>query len=145
MATDVKLAILAGVGLISAFALVCYKKDMSARKLIGESETAAYTSFPGGNRGLNRAQQFLPTPAFGGGSDRRAASSSKGGYHYRLHQGDTLAGLANRFYGDGDRFIDILNANRSLISSPDHLPAGTEIVIPGVDNRGRMLADSGNR
>src|SRR5260370_32500400 len=144
MSTDVKLAILAGVGLISVFALVSYKKDISARGLLRDAETAASTSFPGAGRGL-RAGQFLPTPTI---SDKPANRSSQGrqdGYHYRLHPGDTLTGLAQRFYGDGDRFVDILNANRALIAKPNQLPQGTEIVIPGVDQRGRLLADSGTR
>jgi nucleoid-associated protein YgaU len=145
MSTDVKLAILAGVGLISVFALVSYKKDMSARRLLGEAETAASTSFPGANRALSRAGQFLPTPTITDKSAKRSSQGRQDGYHYRLHPGDTLTGLAQRFYGDGDRFVDILNANRTLISSPNQLPDGTEIVIPGVDQRGRLLADSGAR
>jgi nucleoid-associated protein YgaU len=145
MSTDVKLAILAGVGLISVFALVSYKKDMSARRLLGEGETAASTSFPGANRGLSRAGQFLPTPTITDKAGKRSPQGRQDGYHYRLHAGDTLTGLAQRFYGDGDRFVDILNANRALISTPNQLPQGTEIVIPGVDQRGRLLADSGTR
>ena len=139
MSNDVKLAILAGVGLISVFALVSYKKDMSARR---DAETSASTSFPGVNRGLSRASQFLPSPMIGNRPEKR---SSQDGYLYRLHQGDTLTGLAQRFYGDGDRFQEILNANKALISSPNQLPAGVEIVIPGVDKRGRLMADSGIR
>ena len=145
MSTDVKLAILAGIGLISVFALVSYRKDMTTRRLLGEAETAASTFFPGASRGLSRAGQFLPTPTITEKPGKRSSQGGQDGFHYRLHPGDTLTGLAQRFYGDGDRFVDILNANKSLISTPNQLPQGTEIVIPGVDQRGRLLADSGAR
>jgi nucleoid-associated protein YgaU len=140
MSNDVKLAILAGVGLISAFALVKYKKDMNGRPLTGKTEAVASTSLPV----TNRSRQFLPAPTYEPKPIIRN-SRGKSGYYHRVQPNDTLIGLAQRFYGDGDRFMDILNANRSVITTPDRLPDGAELLIPGIDERGRMLADRGGR
>lgn len=49
---------------------------------------------------------------------------------HRVMDGDTLASLAERFLGDPARASELLAANRSLISNPDLLPIGVELVIP---------------
>jgi nucleoid-associated protein YgaU len=45
---------------------------------------------------------------------------------------DTLTALARRYYGDGERWRDIHEANEKLIPNPDRLPLGVELIIPGV-------------
>jgi nucleoid-associated protein YgaU len=49
---------------------------------------------------------------------------------HRIASGDTLWDLAVRYLGDGSRSDEIYRANRSVLSSPDVLPVGKEIVIP---------------
>lgn len=49
---------------------------------------------------------------------------------HRIASGDTLWELAVRYLGDGSRSDEIFRANRSILSSPDVLPVGKEIVIP---------------
>lgn len=49
---------------------------------------------------------------------------------YKIQHGDTLESIAVFFYDDADRWQDILNANKSIITSPDKLIAGQELVIP---------------
>ncbi|HTU26289.1 MAG TPA: tail protein X [Pirellulales bacterium] len=44
--------------------------------------------------------------------------------------GDTLAKLAARYLGSADRYGEIFAANRPLLSSPDLLPIGVQLVIP---------------
>ncbi|RKX31053.1 MAG: hypothetical protein DRP71_14070 [Verrucomicrobia bacterium] len=45
-------------------------------------------------------------------------------------RGDTLYSIARRFYGNGNRWREIYNANRSVMSSETDLKIGTELVIP---------------
>ncbi|MFO7949915.1 MAG: LysM domain-containing protein [Candidatus Fermentibacteraceae bacterium] len=53
-------------------------------------------------------------------------------YEYMIGYGDTLWDLAVRFYGDPQRWEEILQANPEL-SGPGSLQPGETIVIPGVE------------
>jgi nucleoid-associated protein YgaU len=51
----------------------------------------------------------------------------------RLHtvvDGDTLAGLAERYLGSAARAADLYNANRDVLQDPELLPIGVELKIP---------------
>jgi len=48
---------------------------------------------------------------------------------YTLRPGDTLWAIAERFYGDGDRYLEIAEA--SGIDNPELIPPGTQLTIPG--------------
>ncbi len=45
-------------------------------------------------------------------------------------RGDTLYSIARRYYGNGNRWREIYNTNRSVMSSETDLKIGTELVIP---------------
>lgn len=49
---------------------------------------------------------------------------------HRLADGDTLQELSAKYLGAADRYWDIFEANRNVLSSPDLLPLDVEIVIP---------------
>ena len=49
---------------------------------------------------------------------------------HRIVDGDTLASLAKRFYGDPALSQAIFDANRGVLEHPEVLPLGTELVIP---------------
>lgn len=49
---------------------------------------------------------------------------------YEIRKGDTLWGLAVRFYGDGKKYTKIYNANKKLIKDPSKLTIGWVIKIP---------------
>ena len=44
--------------------------------------------------------------------------------------GDTLSGLAQRFYGDASAFPRIFEANRNVVFDPDLIFPGQELRIP---------------
>lgn len=50
---------------------------------------------------------------------------------YTVGLGDSLGGLALRFYGDSALFDVIFEANRGLMGSPDKLRVGQVLIIPG--------------
>lgn len=54
-----------------------------------------------------------------------------GGFNYRIKSGDSLYLLALRFYGDGDAWRLITQANPS-ITSPQNLQIGQVILIPNL-------------
>lgn len=49
---------------------------------------------------------------------------------HRIVDGDTLPKLAVAYLGDRDRYLDIFQANRDVLSDPRLLPIGAEITIP---------------
>jgi len=49
---------------------------------------------------------------------------------HKIVDGDTLGGLAERYLGNADRFLEIYEANRDLLPSPEVLPIGVELRIP---------------
>lgn len=50
---------------------------------------------------------------------------------HRVRDGDTLAGLALRYLGSADRYRELFEANRDRLATPDVLPIGVELRIPG--------------
>jgi LysM repeat protein len=50
---------------------------------------------------------------------------------YTVRHGDTLFGIAQRFYGHGRYWHSLYQANRSKISHPDLIFAGQVLTIPG--------------
>jgi nucleoid-associated protein YgaU len=50
---------------------------------------------------------------------------------YTVRSGDTLYGIALKFYGNGNRWPDIYNENRATIGpDPNYLPVGISLFIP---------------
>jgi nucleoid-associated protein YgaU len=49
---------------------------------------------------------------------------------HRIADGDNLQSLAEEYLGSADRYEEIYDANRDVLSSPDLLPIGVEILIP---------------
>lgn len=64
------------------------------------------------------------------GADK-AAEPVKGD-DYVVAAGDTLGGIAKKFYGDARRYDIILNANPQLNGNPDKLRLGMKLVIPKI-------------
>jgi nucleoid-associated protein YgaU len=122
MPNDAKLGLVVGVGLTVAVAVVFFPKVPDS----------------GPPRPAQRPVYEVNPPAADGpvsSTDRRAdghtVSRTKG--EARLHvvaPGDTLFNLAQRFYGDGGRFIDLYQANRELIRDPERLPVGATLRVP---------------
>lgn len=49
---------------------------------------------------------------------------------YRLRDGDTLEGIAERLLGNRGRAVEIFEVNRGVLARPDLLPVGVTIVLP---------------
>ena len=59
---------------------------------------------------------------------RQAAQPSR---TYTVRSGDTLSGIAKRFYGNPARWTWIYAANRSKIHNPNSIYVGEKLTIPG--------------
>jgi nucleoid-associated protein YgaU len=49
---------------------------------------------------------------------------------HRISDGDTLRALAEQYLGDADRYMEIYQCNRDVLSDPFVLPIGAELRIP---------------
>ncbi len=49
---------------------------------------------------------------------------------YTVQPGDTLWKIARQFYGEGNQYLKIFEANKGLLKDPDHIFPGQELVIP---------------
>jgi nucleoid-associated protein YgaU len=49
---------------------------------------------------------------------------------HKIADGDTLPGLAERYLGSADRAMELFEANREVLASPQLLPIGVELRIP---------------
>jgi hypothetical protein len=70
----------------------------------------------------------LPQPqqaAAGGGQ-----SAGGGQRRYTVQSGDTLSKIAKQFYGDANAYNKIFEANRNILSDPDKIRPGQDLVIP---------------
>ncbi|HXK21284.1 MAG TPA: LysM peptidoglycan-binding domain-containing protein [Myxococcota bacterium] len=51
---------------------------------------------------------------------------------YTVASGDSLSRIAKRFYGDGNQWRRIFDANRDQIRDPDLIHPGQKLKIPSV-------------
>ncbi|TFH47054.1 MAG: LysM peptidoglycan-binding domain-containing protein, partial [Lysobacterales bacterium] len=49
---------------------------------------------------------------------------------YTVQSGDTLWSIALGHYGDGSRYLEIFEANKALLESPEHILPGQQLVLP---------------
>ncbi len=49
---------------------------------------------------------------------------------YTVAAGDTLSAIAAKFYGDANRWKEILEANKDTLKDPNAIRVGQELVIP---------------
>ncbi len=54
---------------------------------------------------------------------------------HKIVDGDTLRVLAGRYLGSADRYLEIYEANRDRLPSPELLPIGVELKIPPLPRR----------
>ncbi len=73
-----------------------------------------------------RGQEFNPVGALGARSSQDVQEETT----YTVVAGDTLYGIALRFYGDGFDWSRIFEANRDLIKNPDLIYPGQQFRIP---------------
>jgi len=135
--------------LVQAVAEVAYLRGLAPPPRKGKTDTFALSSFFWYNVFANKKWENLATPTRGGttrpfvlGADASVHPNLRtGGYlsqrgakisKYVVKSGDTLSKIAEEFYGDSNRWREILKANKDQIENPSLIRPGWELVIPGV-------------
>ena len=62
-------------------------------------------------------------------ADIQAEKSDLYGVHI-VASGETLSKLAQRYLGDGGRYMDIFRANKDTLADPDKIKVGQKLKIP---------------
>jgi nucleoid-associated protein YgaU len=62
-----------------------------------------------------------------------AVHADKEDWTYTVVPGDTLSGIAKRFYGDATKWPEIQKANRQKIKNPNLIYPGQVFIIPDID------------
>ena len=63
------------------------------------------------------------------------------GRSYTIEKGDTLSGIAKRFYGKAKYWRQIHEANSAAIDNPDRIFPGQVITLPAIDVDGDGTPD----
>ncbi len=128
MTNDAKLGLLVGVSLVVVVAVVFFRKDLVSAQTAQETALpapSAATTLPLVPSGAQRTVQgraMIQT--------RETAEPTAGVRYHTVREGETLFTLAQRYYNDGDQFVEIYRRNRQVLRTPDVLPAGTVLIIP---------------
>jgi nucleoid-associated protein YgaU len=59
-----------------------------------------------------------------------SASGASSARTYHVQPGDNLSNISKQFYGDANKYMKIYEANKDKMSDPDHVRAGTDLIIP---------------
>lgn len=139
-----------GMRIDTDYAYKDYPNIMKTNGLNGYSKSAVTPVEPETQRKTNdELANEVIEGKWGNGEDRRVALTNAG-YNYdevqaivnqkmgttkapskKYHtvvKGDTLWGIAQKYYGDGNKYKDIAKANN--ISNPDIIHAGQKLIIP---------------
>jgi nucleoid-associated protein YgaU len=112
MPNDAKLGMVVGVGLVIIVAVIFFRKDTTAAD--------AFATIPKSAPAVTQ-----PAPARGA-----RPGEAHGGTKHVVEDGDTLIDLSRRYYGTGEKFNVIYNANRDQLGAPDRLRPGMVLTIP---------------
>jgi len=108
MPNDAKLGLVVGVVLVIAIAVVFFRKEPAP---VNPRIVSAIPSTP-----------VKTVPARAGNFVR-----------HTVREGESLFSLAQQYYKDERRFVDIFVANREALPTPTQLTPGTVLVIPDVE------------
>jgi LysM repeat protein len=70
------------------------------------------------------------TAAAAGADSSGGASASSGGKTYTVVAGDSLGKISQHFYGKASEYMKIFDANKNVLSDPDKIKPGMNLVIP---------------
>ncbi len=75
---------------------------------------------------VSQQQQARPQTMGAGAS----VSGGQSGRRYTVRPGDSLSKISQEFYGSPSEYMKIFEANRNVLSDPNRIQPGQELVIP---------------
>lgn len=119
MPNDARLGLVVGVTLVIVIAVLFFGRDGKPSAAAGNVQTPGAAVGPAdaaaGDAGPARGAPALPG---------RARS-------HKVREGESLASVARRYYGEGPSRVSFLyRSNRDRLRAPDHVPIGTVLRVP---------------
>ncbi len=103
-------------------------KDMDAKRRVMEAIGGRLKADNIINRiELEKAPAPAPAPA------EAPAAAAEAPVEVTVHEvvsGDTLSGIAKKYYGSGNLYMRIFEANRDVLDNPDLIKVGQKLKIP---------------
>jgi nucleoid-associated protein YgaU len=127
MPNDAKLGLVLGTGLVIIIAVVFFRRDSATAREGPEQPAAAAAVSPPGLLPTLAPRSRSAVPAKTAAGSQAAPAR---GMKHTVKEGETLFSLAQRYYKDGGRFVEIYRANQEALREPDRLEPGTVLVIP---------------
>ena len=136
MPNDAKLGLVVGVGVVIAVAVVFFRKEAGVSLPSASGATAAAVGSPkdpaaDSGRGSGRPMK-VKHPAQAEGSISQMIPAIR---RHIVKDGDTLAALAEQYYGDREKADLIFQANRDVLRDFDDITPGSRLIIPSLSNR----------
>ncbi len=124
MTRDFKIGLYVGFGAVAAAAVwLCTRPELGA-------EARALRADPQ-QRSVETQTSNLPDQVRQPGLATPTKEAAGGETRYHIVQKDeTLFGISQDYYGSGDQWERIFEANRSVLSDPDKLTPGMKLLIP---------------
>ena len=76
------------------------------------------------------APPTMPPSMASASASAPGAQAAAGARTHDVVAGDTLSGLAKKYYGNASQYMKIFNANRDLLDDPDRIKVGQKLKIP---------------
>ena len=98
-----------------------------------EAKNKVWEAIKGVNPGMSSPQDAtidISVARGMGGPAGAAASPSASGRTYTVKAGDTLSAISKQFYGNGNDYMKIFNANKDKLKDPDKIQPGQTLNIP---------------
>lgn len=139
MTNDAKFGLVVGVGLVIAVAVIFFRKDINSH-VSGEPRSALAVSSAAPATPNGRSSKRVPKATM---TARAAAAPSP--IKHTVKEGETLFSLAQRYYGEGEKYVEILKVNRDIIPNPEVVEPGTVLEIPNANSTEARPSDDGSR
>lgn len=105
------------------------KKFVTPSRLPFANHNHTAVSNPSRSKPLDpEGEEFAPAKSTTKGDEGNGAAVDT--RHYQVRKGDSLEKIATKFYGNPKRAADIFAANRTLLTSPNAVREGQELVLP---------------
>jgi nucleoid-associated protein YgaU len=137
MSTDAKIGLVIGVGLVITVGAVYFRKDSAIAWQSKEDKAVIPGRAPQPKRAPSPRNQVPPAAA----KKNIQTQSGRTLKEHTVQDGETLYSLAIRYFGDGDKFVDIYRCNRDILSTPDLLIPGTVLTIPNLEKSNETYAN----